>query len=83
MRPNWFAEYARLMFRTLGDRVPMWATLNEPWVTMDNGYVSGDHAPGRRDWAEAATVSQNLLRAHAAAVAAYRAECERSKSAWW
>ena len=72
--PKWFAEYARLMFRTLGDRVPMWATLNEPWVTMDNGYVSGCHAPGRRDWAEAAKVSQNLLRAHAAAVAVYRTE---------
>ena len=72
--PKWFAEYAQLMFRTLGDRVPMWATLNEPWVTMDNGYVTGGHAPGRRDWTEAVKVSQNLLRAHAAAVAAYRAE---------
>jgi beta-glucosidase len=72
--PKWFADYAQLMFRTLGDRVPMWTTLNEPWVAMDNGYVAGNHAPGRRDWAEAAKVSQNLLRAHAAAVAAYRAE---------
>ena len=52
----------------------MWTTLNEPWVAMDNGYVAGNHAPGRCDWAEAAKVSQNLLRAHAAAVAAYRAE---------
>jgi beta-glucosidase len=72
--PHWFAEYAQLMFQTLGDRVPMWATLNEPWVTMDCGYVSGSHAPGRRDWAEAAAVSQNLLRAHAAAVAVYRTQ---------
>jgi beta-glucosidase len=72
--PKWFAEYAGLMFRALGDRVPMWTTLNEPWVTMDNGYVAGNHAPGRRDWAEAAKVSQNLLRAHAAAVAVYRTE---------
>ncbi len=72
--PKWFAEYAQLMFRTLGDRVPMWTTLNEPWVAMDNGYVAGNHAPGRRDWAEAAKVSQNLLRAHAAAVALYRTE---------
>ena len=72
--PSWFAEYAHLMFQTLGDRVPMWATLNEPWVTMDCGYVSGGHAPGRRDWAEAAAVSQNLLRAHAAAVAVYRTQ---------
>ncbi len=75
--PKWFADYARIMFRALGDRVPMWATLNEPWVTMDNGYVSGGHAPGRRDWAEAVQVSQNLLRAHAAAVEVYRTEADK------
>lgn len=72
--PQWFAEYARLMFRTLGDRITNWATLNEPWVAMDNGYVIGTHAPGRRDWAEAAKVTLNLLRAHAAGVATFRAE---------
>ncbi|MGD9635044.1 MAG: GH1 family beta-glucosidase [Pirellulales bacterium] len=70
--PQWFTEYAELMFRALGDRVPMWTTLNEPWVAMDNGYVTGGHAPGRRDWREAALVSHNLLRSHAAAVALYR-----------
>jgi beta-glucosidase len=69
---DWFAEYAQLMYRTLGDRVRMWATINEPWVIVDQGYVEGQHAPGRRDWAVAAVVSKNLLRAHAAAVAAYR-----------
>ncbi len=71
---DWFAEYARLMYATLADRVPMWATINEPWVVVDSGYVAGQHAPGRQDWAEAAAVAKNLLRAHGAAVAAYRAE---------
>ncbi|MEX2170747.1 MAG: GH1 family beta-glucosidase [Pirellulales bacterium] len=75
--PSWFADYARLMYRELGDRVPMWATINEPWVIMDLGYVSSLHAPGRQDRAEAAAVSHNLLRAHSAAVAAYRAECDQ------
>jgi beta-glucosidase len=71
---DWFAEYARTMYSALGDRVRMWATINEPWVVMDQGYVEGRHAPGRRDLAEAADVSKNLLRAHAAAVKACRAE---------
>jgi beta-glucosidase len=62
------------MYRALGDRVRWWATLNEPWVVMDQGYVSGNHAPGRRDVAEAAAVSKNLLRVHAAAVQSGRAE---------
>jgi beta-glucosidase len=38
---DWFAEYARVMFRALGDRVPMWVTLNEPWVVSDGGYLHG------------------------------------------
>jgi beta-glucosidase len=70
---GWFAEYAQLMYRTLDDRVHSWCTINEPWVIADQGYVEGRHAPGRRDWAEAAAVSKNLLLAHAAGVEAYRA----------
>ena len=70
---NWFAEYADVMYRKLDDRVTLWATINEPWVIVDQGYVEGHHAPGHRDWTEAAIVSKNLLKAHAAAVAAYRA----------
>jgi beta-glucosidase len=70
---DWFREYAELMYRTLSDRVQMWCTINEPWVIVDQGYVEGRHAPGRRDWAAAAAVSKNLLLAHAAAVEAYRA----------
>jgi len=73
---GWFAEYAQLMVRTLGDRVKMWTTLNEPWVIVDQGYVHGNMAPGRRDWSEAAAVSRNLLRAHGAAVSTFRAEGE-------
>lgn len=71
---DWFSEYASLMFRTLGDRVRMWSTINEPWVVMHLGYVEGRHAPGRCDLAEASAVSKNLLLAHAAAVRAGRAE---------
>jgi beta-glucosidase len=73
---EWFAEYARTMYRALGDRVRYWATLNEPWVVMDQGYITGNHAPGRRDVAEAAAVAKNLLRAHASAVQVGRAERE-------
>jgi beta-glucosidase len=70
---NWFSEYAQLMYNALDDRVAWWCTINEPWVIVDQGYVEGRHAPGRRDRAEAAVVAKNLLLAHAAAVDAYRA----------
>lgn len=70
---GWFAEYARVVFRALADRVPMWATLNEPWVVTDGGYLHGPLAPGHRNLFEAPIASHNLLRAHAEAVKAYRA----------
>jgi beta-glucosidase len=71
---GWFADYARILFRALGDRVPMWATINEPWVISDGGYLQGALAPGHRSLFEAPIASHNLLRAHGAAVGAYRAE---------
>ncbi|MDQ2890427.1 MAG: GH1 family beta-glucosidase [Gemmatimonadota bacterium] len=75
---NWFADYARVMYRALGDRVPMWATLNEPWVVVDAGYLHGIHAPGHRNLFEAPIAAHNLMRAHGAAVQAYRAEASQS-----
>lgn len=71
---NWFADYAAVVVRRLGDRVDMWATLNEPWVVADGGYLSGALAPGHGSLTEAPVVSRNLLRAHGAAVQAARAE---------
>lgn len=71
---DWFADYARVMFRQLDDRVTSWATLNEPWVVSDGGYLNGTLAPGHRNWYEAPIAAHNLLRAHGATVKAYREE---------
>lgn len=71
---DWFADYASLVFRELDDRVPMWSTLNEPWVVTDGGYLYGALAPGHCTLHEASIAAHNLLRAHGAAVDAYRAE---------
>jgi beta-glucosidase len=70
---GWFAEYADVMFRALDDRVPLWTTLNEPWVITDGGYLHGTLAPGHKSLYETPIASHNLLRAHAGAVRAYRA----------
>jgi beta-glucosidase len=75
---DWFADYARAAFRRLGDRVPMWATLNEPWVVTDGGYLHGALAPGHRNLFEAPIATHNLMRAHGAAVQAYRAEAKET-----
>jgi beta-glucosidase len=71
---KWFADYASVMFRKLDGRVKLWATLNEPWVITDGGYLYGVLAPGHRSRFEAPIASHHLLRSHAEAVKAYRAE---------
>ncbi len=70
---GWFADYASLLFERLDGRIQRWATLNEPWVVTDGGYLHGPLAPGHRNKYEAPIASHNLLRAHGAAVQAYRA----------
>ncbi|TDM06067.1 MAG: beta-glucosidase [Ideonella sp. MAG2] len=75
---DWFADYTRVMVRKLGDRVPQWATLNEPWVVVDGGYLHGSLAPGHRSHFEAAIAAKQLMRAHGASVQAARAEGVRS-----
>ncbi|MEO8802086.1 MAG: GH1 family beta-glucosidase [Rudaea sp.] len=70
---EWFAEYTSVMVRKLDDRVKRWVTLNEPWVVTDGGYLHGALAPGHRSRFEAPIASHQLLRAHGAAVKAYRA----------
>ncbi|MGE5233803.1 MAG: GH1 family beta-glucosidase [Acidobacteriota bacterium] len=71
---EWFADYATIVFRALDGAIEDWTTLNEPWVVADGGYLHGRLAPGHRNLFEAPLVAHNLLRAHGAAVAAYRAE---------
>jgi len=71
---GWFSDYAQTVVQALGDRVPLWATINEPWVVAVGGHLNGDLAPGHQNPAEAALVGHHLLRAHATAVQACRAE---------
>lgn len=75
---DWFADYASVMGHALGDRVGMWATLNEPWVVTDGGYLFGALAPGHRNRFEAPIASHQLMRAHGAGVQALRAAGART-----
>ena len=67
-----FAEYADLVAARLGDRVPIWTTLNEPWCAAFLGYASGEHAPGRTDPALSLRAAHHLLLAHGLGASALR-----------
>jgi len=68
----YFADYADTVFRSLGDRVKKWNTLNEPICTAFTGHWFGRHAPGIKDASLAVQVSHHLMLAHAMAVEAFR-----------
>ena len=68
-----FAEYAGVVFDALHDRVPLWATLNEPWCSALLGYAEGVHAPGIREPGQATRAIHHLLLGHGLALEAMRA----------
>lgn len=59
-----FADYAEVVVDRLGDRIDLWTTLNEPFVSSHHGYVSGEHAPGHTSLPEGLTAAHHLLLAH-------------------
>jgi beta-glucosidase len=69
---DWFADYARLVFDRLGDRVGLWATHNEPWCIAFFGYGNGHHAPGICDYTQAYQAVHHLLLAHGRAAQVFR-----------
>ncbi|KAH9710298.1 Beta-glucosidase 12 [Citrus sinensis] len=42
-----FVDYGDFCFKTYGDRVKLWASMNEPNGMVMNGYNGGSFAPGR------------------------------------
>lgn len=75
----YFADYATLVNRRLGDRVAFWNTLNEPWCVAFLGYRDGLFAPGIRDDALAYQVVHHQLLAHARATEQLRDEGTHGK----
>jgi beta-glucosidase len=75
-----FGEYAETVLRRLGDRVPNWITLNEPWCAAFLGYASGLHAPGRTEPSAAVAAAHHLLLGHGLAMHAIRSFAPEAKA---
>jgi beta-glucosidase len=70
--PDRFVDFALVLGKELGDRVPAITTLNEPWCAAYLGYASGEHAPGLTEDAFAYRAAHHLNLAHGRAVIALR-----------
>ncbi|HOU12065.1 MAG TPA: GH1 family beta-glucosidase [Anaerolineae bacterium] len=69
----YYADYAEVVVKVLGDRVKHWITLNEPWEHAMFGHFLGEHAPGKRSpWAYFRVAHHELL-GHGLAVERIRA----------
>ena len=71
--PVWFADYARVIKESFGDRVHDFITFNEPQAFVGCGYFQGVHAPGYRlPKPELMRIGHNILKAHGMAVTELR-----------
>lgn len=67
-----YADYAKVVFDELGDKVKFWITLNEPHCSAMGGYGQGWHAPGRCNMQDGYSAIHHLNLGHGLAVQAYR-----------
>ncbi|MFG2125894.1 GH1 family beta-glucosidase [Streptomyces sp. NPDC048710] len=74
-----FAEYASTVAERLGDRVKLWATLNEPSCSAWIGHLEGKMAPGWTDLTAAVRASYHLLLGHGLATQAIRAAAPNAR----
>ncbi|MGE5557258.1 MAG: GH1 family beta-glucosidase [Bacillota bacterium] len=72
---GYFADFASVMFKSLGDRAHHWITFNEPKnVHVHAGYRDGHSAPGYKGGLAASFLAaHNIFVAHGMAVQAFRA----------
>ncbi len=70
---KYFADYAGLMAKYLGDRITVWAPFNMPWSVARDGYGTGWAAPGKKDFALFWKAAHTIALAHGEAYRALKA----------
>jgi len=81
---GWFAEYAAVVAKRLGDRVRHWMTLNEPQVFIKFGLGDGVNAPGLRlPLREQLVAAHHVLLAHGMGVSALRSVLPAGSQIGW
>lgn len=49
---GYFADYAGILAKELGDRITVWASFNMPWTFINLGYGTGVFPPGRAKYTD-------------------------------
>jgi beta-glucosidase len=80
--PQKFADYVKRVAHTLGPRIPLWCTLNEPMVLAAGQYLAGIMPPAKFDPPLVGVMSRNLLSAHVSAYDILHSEIPRRIGPW-
>ena len=70
---NYFADYAGILAKSLGDRITVWAPFNMPWTVSYLGYGTGVFPPGRASYKEFLQAAHTLNLAQGQAFRAIKA----------
>jgi beta-glucosidase len=70
---NYFAEYAGILARHLGDRITVWAPFNMPWAIAFMGYAAGAFPPCRLSFSDFLRAAHTLALAQGEAHRAVKA----------
>lgn len=70
---NYFADYAEILAKALGDRLTVWAPFNMPWTVSYLGYGTGVFPPGRASYKEFLQAAHTLNLAQGQAFRAIKA----------
>ena len=67
---TYFVRFSKKVFEALGDRIPLWCTINEPTIYMFQGYLPLNcvfppaKTSGLSSWELASRVLRNMMQAH-------------------
>ena len=77
---GYFADYAGILAKNLGDRITVWAPFNMPWSVANLGYGAGVFPPGRASYADFLKAAHTLNLAQGQAFRSLKAAS--SKQPW-
>lgn len=86
-----FVHFSKICFKSFGDRVKYWTTINQPNIAADLGYLKGKFPPGHcsqpfgncyvgNSDVEPLIAIHNMILSHAMAVGLYRKHFQVTKT---
>lgn len=77
-----FANYVRKIVSTLGNRIPLWCTLNEPVIMCAGKYLAGFQPPAVYHPENCSKMFRGLLKAHVRAYDLIHSEMPQRRGPW-